>query len=68
MGDVSALPVYDELGFIVPEANVSEYLKYRPIYKKRDKDLKVKWDSLIKNNGWNISIDSSDIKSIVTSI
>ena len=66
--DPSAACVYDDLGFEVPEEHVEEYLKFSADSKRRSKKLKDKWSSLIKKNNWNISIDSGNLRSIVTSI
>ena len=65
--DRSTPPVYDEMGFEVPEDHMEEYLKFSADYKKRCKKLSSKWDSLIKKNKWNVMIDSSDPRPIVTS-
>lgn len=60
-------PVYDELDFMVPEAHVEEYLKVSSADKGRNKKMLSRWESLIKKNKWNISIDSSNPRTITTS-
>lgn len=59
--------VCDDMGFFVSVDYIDEFFKQSSSEKKRHKKLKARWDALIKKNKWNLSIDSDDPRTIVTS-